>query len=146
MVVLFIIAVALPILGLVPLKMLPFDNKNNFLVVADLPDDAPLESTQEALRDFGGYLATVKEVDNVTTFAGVNAPIDFNGLVRHYYLMGAPHQGQLRVNLATRSAAPRPAILWPFGSARPWRRSPAATKRGWPSWKCLRGRRSCRPW
>ena len=46
--------VALPILGLVPLKMLPFDNKNNFLVVADLPDDAPLESTQEALRDLAG--------------------------------------------------------------------------------------------
>ena len=114
-VVLFVIAVALPILGLVPLKMLPFDNKNNFLVVADLPDDAPLESTQEALRDFGGYLATVKEVDNVTTFAGVNAPIDFNGLVRHYYLMGAPHQGQLRVNLADkerRTAASHAVALW----------------------------------
>jgi multidrug efflux pump subunit AcrB len=114
-VVLLLISVALPVLGLVPLKMLPFDNKNDFLVVANLPDDAPLEATQEALQDFGGYLASVKEVGNVTTFAGVNAPIDFNGLVRHYYLMQAPHQGQIRVNLADkerRAAASHAVALW----------------------------------
>jgi multidrug efflux pump subunit AcrB len=97
---LFLISVALPVLGLVPLKMLPFDNKNDFLVVADLPNDTPLEGTQEALKDFGRYLATVSEVDNAVTFAGVNAPIDFNGLVRHYYLMQGPWVGQIRVNLA----------------------------------------------
>jgi multidrug efflux pump subunit AcrB len=97
---LFVISVLLPVVGLVPLKMLPFDNKNDFLVVADMPHDTPLEGTQEALKDFGRHLATVAEVDNVVTFAGVNAPIDFNGLVRHYYLMRGPYVGQLRVNLA----------------------------------------------
>ncbi|MHB8070290.1 MAG: efflux RND transporter permease subunit, partial [Desulfobaccales bacterium] len=65
-----------------------------------LPNDTPLESTAAALQDFGHYLATVAEVDNVVTFAGVNAPIDFNGLVRHYYLMQGPWVGQIRVNLA----------------------------------------------
>jgi multidrug efflux pump subunit AcrB len=97
---LLVISVLLPVLGLVPLKMLPFDNKSDFLVVADLPNDTPLEGTQEALKDFGRYLATVSEVDNVVTFAGVSAPMDFNGLVRHYYLMQGPWVGQLRVNLA----------------------------------------------
>ena len=114
-VVLFIISVALPVLGLVPLKMLPFDNKNDFLVVANQPNDAPLEATENSLRDFGRYLTTVREVDSVVTFAGVSAPIDFNGLVRHYYLMQGPYVGQLRVNLAEkerRSAASHAIALW----------------------------------
>ena len=66
-VVLLLISVALPVLGLVPLKMLPFDNKSDFLVVANQPNDAPLEATQEALQDFGRYLTTVHEVDSVVT-------------------------------------------------------------------------------
>ena len=41
--VLFAISVALALGGFVPLKMLPFDNKNEILVVIDLPDAAPLE-------------------------------------------------------------------------------------------------------
>jgi multidrug efflux pump subunit AcrB len=114
-VLLLIISVALPVLGLVPLKMLPFDNKNDFLVVANQPNDTPLEATENSLRDFGRYLTTVREVDSVVTFAGVSAPIDFNGLVRHYYLMQGPYVGQLRVNLAEkerRSAASHAIALW----------------------------------
>jgi len=114
-VVLFLISVALPVLGLVPLKMLPFDNKSDFLVAANLPNDAPLEATQDSLQDFGRYLTTVHEVDSVVTFAGVSAPMDFNGLVRHYYLMQGPYVGQLRVNLAEkgrRAAASHAIALW----------------------------------
>jgi multidrug efflux pump subunit AcrB len=114
-VVLLFISVALPVLGLVPLKMLPFDNKSDFLVVANQPNDAPLEATQEALQDFGRYLTTVNEVDNVVTYTGVSAPIDFNGLVRHYYLMQGSYVGQLRVNLAgkeRRAAASHAIALW----------------------------------
>ncbi|MCJ7819500.1 MAG: efflux RND transporter permease subunit, partial [Syntrophales bacterium] len=112
---LLVISVLLPVVGLVPLKMLPFDNKNDFLVVADLPNDSPLEVTQEALKDFGRYLTSVSEVDSVVTFAGVGAPIDFNGLVRHYYVMQGPWVGQIRVNLAEkerRSAASHAVTLW----------------------------------
>ena len=114
-VVLLLISVALPVLGLVPLKMLPFDNKSDFLVVANQPNDAPLESTQESLQDFARYLTTVNEVASVVTYAGVSAPIDFNGLVRHYYLNQGTYVGQLRVNLAEkerRRAASHAIALW----------------------------------
>ena len=114
-VVLLVISVALPVLNLVPLKMLPFDNKSDFLVVANQPNDTPLVGTQEALQDFGRYLTTVNEVDNVVTFVGVAAPIDFNGLVRHYYLMQGPYVGQIRLNLAEkerRRAASHAIALW----------------------------------
>jgi multidrug efflux pump subunit AcrB len=113
--VLLVISVALPVFNLVPLKMLPFDNKNDFLVVANQPNDTPLVGTQEALQDFGRYLTTVNEVDNVVTYAGEAAPMDFNGLVRHYYLMQGPYVGQLRVNLADkerRHAASHAIALW----------------------------------
>ncbi len=97
---LFIISCLLPVVGLVPLKMLPFDNKDEFLVVADLPEDTPLQATERALTDLASHLATVAEVDNCVTFAGVTSPMDFNGLVRHYFIKRAPWVGEIRVNLA----------------------------------------------
>lgn len=100
MVFLLIISILLPVVGLVPLKMLPFDNKDEFLIVADLPEDTPLESTERALTDLAGFLTTVAEVDNCVTFAGVTSPMDFNGLVRHYYVKQGPAVGEIRVNLA----------------------------------------------
>ena len=42
---------------------------------------------------------TAPEVTNFLTFAGTSSPIDFNGMVRHYYLRRGPHIGELRVNL-----------------------------------------------
>jgi multidrug efflux pump subunit AcrB len=112
---LFIISVALPVLGLVPLKMLPYDNKNEFLVVADMPNDTTLESTEATLKEFCQYLTTVSEVDNCVTFAGVGAPIDFNGLVRHYYLKKGPWVGEMRVNLVNkhlRQSGSHEVALW----------------------------------
>ena len=33
------------------------------------------------------------------TYAGTASPINFNGLVRQYYLRAEPHQGDIQVNL-----------------------------------------------
>jgi len=94
------VSVLLPVVGLVPLKMLPFDNKDEFLLVVDMPEDTTLEGTQRALTALGRYLAQVAEVDHFVTFAGTTSPMDFNGLVRHYYLKHGPQVGEIRVNLA----------------------------------------------
>jgi multidrug efflux pump subunit AcrB len=96
---LFLIAVSLVPLGAVPVKMLPFDNKNELLLIVDLPEGSPLEATDAALADLGSWLSAVPEVRDWQAFAGTHAPIDFNGLVRHYFLREAPHLGDLRVNL-----------------------------------------------
>ncbi len=97
---LLVLACLLPVVGLVPLKMLPFDNKDEFLVVADMPEDTTLEGSQRVLAALGRYLTTVNEVENLVTYVGVTSPMDFNGLVRHYYLKQAPYAGEIRVNLA----------------------------------------------
>ncbi len=96
-----LMAASLPVFQAVVLKMLPFDNKSEFQIVVDLPEYAPLEQTQRALMDMGHYLETVNEVANWQIYAGTASPINFNGLVRQYYLRGAPYHGDIQVNLTS---------------------------------------------
>ena len=102
------IAVVLLILGsvslayfqLVVLKMLPFDNKSEFQVIVDMPVGTPLEETARVLHEIGAELASEPDVINYQAYAGTASPINFNGLVRQYYLRAVPEKGDLQVNLA----------------------------------------------
>jgi multidrug efflux pump subunit AcrB len=93
----------LVLLRLVPLKMLPFDNKNEFQVLVDMPEGTTLERTDRAVRDFEAYLRTVPEVTDFITYAGEPSPMDFNGMVRHYYWREQPNLADIRVNLRDKS-------------------------------------------
>ena len=97
--VLIAISVALPATGVVLLKMLPFDNKSEFQVVVDMPVGTPLEETAAVLHELSAYLATVPEVTDYQAYAGTAAPINFNGLVRQYYLRSGGEVGDIQVNL-----------------------------------------------
>ncbi|MDO8206391.1 MAG: efflux RND transporter permease subunit [Gallionella sp.] len=94
-----VLAVSLGVVKLVILKMLPFDNKSEFQVVVDMPTGTALEQTNAVLHDIGGYLATVPEVTDYEAYAGAASPINFNGLVRQYYLRSGAEQGDIQVNL-----------------------------------------------
>lgn len=101
---LFIAAITLAAMGMavtraVPLKMLPFDNKNEWLLVVDLNEGTSLEQTSAVVAAFEERLAFVPEVVDYTSYVGTPGPIDFNGLVRHYYLRRSPHQAEVRVSL-----------------------------------------------
>jgi multidrug efflux pump subunit AcrB len=93
------LAAALALFRLVPLKMLPFDNKNEFQIVLDMPEGTPLEATDRVLRHFEDYLRSVPEVTSFVSYAGTASPMDFNGMVRHYYLRTGPHLADIRVDL-----------------------------------------------
>jgi multidrug efflux pump subunit AcrB len=94
-----LLAVSLGVVKLVILKMLPFDNKSEFQVVVDMPTGTALEQTNAVLHDIGSYLATVPEVTDYEAYAGAASPINFNGLVRQYYLRSGADQGDIQVNL-----------------------------------------------
>ena len=83
----------------VVLKMLPFDNKSEFQVVVDMPEGTPVESTAAVLDELAAIIESVPEVINYQVYAGTAAPINFNGLVRQYYLRGAGNMGDIQVNL-----------------------------------------------
>lgn len=94
---------ALVLMRMVPLKMLPFDNKNEFQILVDLPEGTTLERTDRAVRDFEAYLRTVPEVTDFVTYSGRPSPMDFNGMVRHYYWREQANLADIRVNLRDKS-------------------------------------------
>jgi multidrug efflux pump subunit AcrB len=97
------VSVLLPVFGLVVLKMLPFDNKSEFQVVVDMPAGTPVERTAAVLQALGAHLATVPEVEHFQAYAGTASPINFNGLVRQYYLRSGGEAGDIQVNLVDKS-------------------------------------------
>jgi len=99
---LLVAACGLVAVGLVTVKMLPFDNKSEFQVILDMPESATLEDTAAAALEMGEYLRTVNEVVDVEAHIGTAGPFNFNGLVRHYYLRRGPHLADLQVNLAAK--------------------------------------------
>ena len=99
-VLLLVAAMVLPALRLVPLKMLPYDNKNEWQIVVDMPEGTTLERTDAVAREIGRYLAGVAEVRDYQVYVGLASPMDFNGMVRHYYLRRGPNVAGVRINLA----------------------------------------------
>ncbi|MGX9462958.1 efflux RND transporter permease subunit [Shewanella sp. A14] len=92
-------ATALPVMQAVVLKMLPFDNKSEFQVMVDMPEGTPVEQTQRVLQDLSQYLTAIEEIEHLQLYAGTHAPMNFNGLVRHYFLRSSQELGEIQVNL-----------------------------------------------
>ncbi|MCA8949662.1 MAG: efflux RND transporter permease subunit, partial [Planctomycetes bacterium] len=96
---LFVGALALGAVRAVPLKMLPFDNKTELQVLIDLDEGTSLERTAAVVHDLASRVRGLPEVTEVTSYAGTASPIDFNGMVRKYYLRRSPELGELRIDL-----------------------------------------------
>jgi multidrug efflux pump subunit AcrB len=94
-----VLAMALVLFEAVVLKMLPFDNKSEFQVVLDMPEGTPVETTAAALDELARVIETVPEVTDYQVYAGTAAPINFNGLVKQYYLRNEGIMGDIQVNL-----------------------------------------------
>jgi multidrug efflux pump subunit AcrB len=99
MALLMLAAAGLAAIRAVPLKMLPFDNKNELLLVLDLDAGTTLQRTDAAVRDFEHYIAGVPEVTDFTSYVGIASPMDFNGLVRHYYLRRGDDVAEVCIDL-----------------------------------------------
>lgn len=106
----FIIGTALLLLGsssmfytrAVAVKMLPFDNKNEFQVVIDMPEGSTLEKTAAVTRDIAAYVSQQPLVVNLQGYVGTAGPISFNGLVRHYDLRRGNNVADIQVNLVNK--------------------------------------------
>ncbi|MDR3738065.1 MAG: efflux RND transporter permease subunit, partial [Terracidiphilus sp.] len=96
---LLLLSVILVPLGLVRVKMLPFDNKSELQVIVNMPDGTPLEQTARVTAALGNELARQPDVLNYQTYTGASGPYNFNGLVRHYYMRRQPNQADIQVNL-----------------------------------------------
>jgi len=79
--------------------MLPFDNKNELLLVLDFERGTTLERADAGVREFEDRLRGIPEVRDFTSYVGLASPMDFNGLVRHYYLRQSPYYAEVRISL-----------------------------------------------
>jgi multidrug efflux pump subunit AcrB len=79
--------------------MLPFDNKNELQVIVNAPEHFTLERTDATTRRLAEVLRRAPEVRDFEIFTGLASPMDFNGMVRHYFLRRGPHVAEIRVNL-----------------------------------------------
>ena len=94
-------AAALVPLGIVTVKMLPFDNKSELQVIVRMPEDTPLETTAGAAAVLAETVMQDDAVMSVQSYAGTSAPYTFNGLVRHYFLRRQPNLADLQVVLVS---------------------------------------------
>jgi len=97
--VLIALSLLLPFKEFVVMKMLPFDNKSEFQVIVDLPEGAPVELTQRVLVELSTVIKEIPELKDFQLYAGTAAPINFNGLIRHYDLRSTEELGDIQVNL-----------------------------------------------
>src|SRR5208283_5408519 len=98
-VLLLLLVFTLPLLKIVRVKMLPFDNKSEFQVIIDMPEGTTLEQTTRVAREVARRVAEEPEVVNYQVYAGTASPYNFNGLVRHYFLRQGANEADIQVNL-----------------------------------------------
>ncbi len=98
-VLLFGAAGSLIYLKVVKVKMLPFDNKNEFQVLLDFPSTTSLANNVAHSKDLALSLMKNSEVKKVQIFAGVPAPFSFSGMVKHIFLRKSEYQAALQVVL-----------------------------------------------
>lgn len=80
-------------------KALAYDNKDEMLLVLDMPSGTTLERTDAAAREFEHFLASVPEITDFESYVGTASPVDFNGLLRGYATRRAPNRADIRINL-----------------------------------------------
>ncbi|TKB82559.1 MAG: efflux RND transporter permease subunit, partial [Nitrospira sp.] len=86
----------------VPVKMLPFDDKSELQLVIDMPKGTTLEETARVAKALTAYVRTIPEVRDYQAYVGTASPVNFSGLVRHYFLREEPHQADIQINLAAK--------------------------------------------
>ncbi|MCY2924325.1 MAG: efflux RND transporter permease subunit [Planctomycetota bacterium] len=103
---LLVLAAGMAMLRIVPLKMLPYGNKSDLQLVLDFDKGTTLERSDSAVGEIERYLAGVPEVTDFTSYVGLAAPMDFNGMVRHYYLRRGQNVADVQINFVDRKERP----------------------------------------
>ncbi|MCK5293303.1 MAG: efflux RND transporter permease subunit, partial [Arcobacteraceae bacterium] len=86
--------------GLLQFKILPPKDSNSFSVYIDLPKNTTIKNTKKATLCVENILETISQVQNIQTYYGVNAPVDFIGLIKGSILRTGESNAQIVVNLS----------------------------------------------
>ncbi len=96
---LLILSMGFVALKLVKVKMLPFDNKEEFQVLIDYP---PMTNMEEGLARSEELISALMKNENVVkvqVYAGEPAPFSFSGMVKHSFLRNIESMNDLQIVL-----------------------------------------------
>ena len=83
----------------VKVKMLPFDNKQEFQILVDYPAATSLLQGKAWSKELAAEILKDPEVEAVQIFSGEPAPFSFSGMVKHTFLRGSDYQNDLQIVL-----------------------------------------------
>lgn len=87
----------------VKVKMLPFDNKQEFQVLVDYPASTTLAQGKEWSQELASIILKNPEVEAVQVFAGEPAPFSFSGMVKHTFMRRSDYQNDLQIVLTEKN-------------------------------------------
>lgn len=87
----------------VNLAIMPLENKNYFSITLDMPENTPLEVTDQVARRLGNVLLSEAVVQNYSTFVGIPGIPDFAGQVRGDASRTGANMAEIAVNLLHKS-------------------------------------------
>ncbi len=96
---LFFVSVSFFYFKNVKVKMLPFDNKNEFQILVDYQATTPLKNSLELSKKLATLLFQNKNIDKIQIFSGEPAPFSFSGMVKHTFLRHSDYQNDLHIVL-----------------------------------------------
>lgn len=97
---LFILACSLVYFKTVKVKMLPFDNKQEFQVLVDYPSTISLKQNLAWSKELASRLVQNADVEAVQIYAGEPSPYSFSGMVKHTFLRQADFMSDLQIVLS----------------------------------------------
>ncbi len=84
----------------VKVKMLPFDNKEEFQVLIDYPATTSLEQNRKWSIELAQLLVNSPDVKKVQVFTGEPAPYSFSGMVKHTFMRRSDYQSDFQILLS----------------------------------------------
>lgn len=86
--------------GVLHFKVLPPKDSNSFSIYIDLPKNTTIKNTKKATQCVENILETIPQVQNLQTYYGIGAPVDFIGLIKGSMLRDGEFNAQIVANLS----------------------------------------------
>ncbi len=87
----------------VKVKMLPFDNKDEFQILVDYPTTTSLTQNIAWSKELATQIAENPHVLKVQIFSGEPAPYSFSGMVKHTFLRRSDYMADFQIKLTEKS-------------------------------------------
>lgn len=87
----------------VKVKMLPFDNKNEFQILLDFPTGSTMEKSVELAKDLSVEILKNENIEKIQIHSGEGAPFSFSGMVKHTFMRNREYMVDLQVVIVDKS-------------------------------------------